>query len=275
MDGCFGWQAMFTQVIQTLEQAPQAIVFRSTSSLTSGTPLSQQRSMALSYVNRVVAMLAPWIAAANPRASFAVSGAPYRCGRLELSGTDILLLTSQTHVGQHVLAGDGRSIEIVLPPEHANRTAWRLSHFSAERIAIQPTSQGARIEIVSPDVAEIVVVSTDATLGSRLQQSASRYSAKAAADRWQLCGDSIRQCRDAWTNAATSGATEAIMPVDLLNAAEQTLNDAESVFRGGDPESTLRLARRSDAWANRASAQLTQALRPRDSADRPFQRRSG
>ncbi|MCA9138606.1 MAG: hypothetical protein KDB00_17665 [Planctomycetales bacterium] len=269
--GNFRWHAMLTQVIQSLEQAPRALVFRSHESLASGTQVAHQRSMALSYINRFVAMITPWIASARPAPPYRINGAAYRCGRLDANGDEILLLTSDQTIRDQVLAGDGRAIEILLPPEMVNRTAWRLTDFSAQRINIDTTTTGARVEIVSPDMAEIIVISGDASLGARLDQSARRYAAKAAADRWQLCGDQVRQVRQDWDHAVVSGATEAIMPIDLLNAAQRTLADAESLFRAGDSESTLRLARRADAWAARTEVQLSQALLPRSSTGETMQ----
>ncbi len=258
--GNFRWHSMFTQVVQSLEQSPRAIVIRSHESLVSGSDFAHQRSMALSYVNRFVAMMGPWIASSRPAAAYRIRGAAYRCGRLDADGDQFLLLTSDQTVRDQVLAGDGRAVEILLPPEMVHRTAWRLTNFSAQRIDIAPTPTGARIEIVSPDVAEVIVISADSSLGARLDQSARRFAARAASDRWQLTGDQVRQIRQDWDHAVSSGATEAIMPVDLLTAARRTLDDAEAVFRAGDAEATLRLSRRADAWSVRSSLQLSQAL---------------
>lgn len=268
--GNFRWHSMLTQVVQSLEQTPRAIVFRSYDSLVSGTSFAHQRSMALSYINRFVAMISPWLASARPAEPYPIAGATYRCGRLETDGNQFLMLTSDSTIGDQVLAGDGQAVDILLPPEMINRTAWRLTNFAARRIEIEKTSTGARIQIVSPDVAEIIVISSDASLGARLNQSARRFAVKAASDRWQLCGDQIRQIRNDWDNAVTSGATEVLMPIDLLDAAQQTLQEAETVYRAGDAEATLRLSRRADAWAVRASVQLSQALLPTGPGGRPL-----
>lgn len=259
-DGVYRWHSMLTQVTQALEQAPRAIVFRSQDSLVSGSAFAHQRSMALSYVNRFVAMISPWLASARPAPPYRISGAAYRCGRLDVGGDQFLVLTSDQAIGDQVLAGDGRAIEVLLPPEMLHKTAWRLTNFSAQRISVDATPTGARIEVVSPDVAEIIVLSGDSSLGARIDQSARRFASRAASDRWQLCGDQIRQIRQDWDLAVTSGATEAMIPVDLLTAAQRTLDEAASVFRAGDSEATLRLSRRADAWAARAGVQLSQSL---------------
>ncbi|MCO8123224.1 hypothetical protein NHH03_15860 [Stieleria sp. TO1_6] len=259
--GTFHWHSMFTQTLQALEHAPRAIVYRSHESLVSGSMFSHQRSMALSYVNRFVAMLSPWVTAASPAPAYPITGAAYRCGRLESGGDEFLLLSSDQSIGDEVLAGDGRAIEIILPPGHVRRTAWRLTDFSAQRIAIEAHETGSRIQIVSPDVAEVIVISGDASLGARLDQSARRFANQAAADRWQLCGDQLRYTQAAWDQAVSSGATESIVPIDIMTAAQRTLDDAEPLYRSGDAEACLRLSRRADAWSIRAAFQLSQALR--------------
>jgi hypothetical protein len=269
-EGAVRWHAMLTQVMQCLEQTPRAVLFRSQQSLASGTPYAQQRSMALSYINRTVAMIGPWLASARPASPLRVSGAAYRCGRVVGDGFQVLLLTSEANVRQQVLAGDGQAVQIELPPELVGRPAWRLTGFTTERLTIAGDQSGAGIEIVSPDVAEVIVIGSEATLGARLDRSARRFLRKAAADRWQLAGDLTRQIRRDWDRAATTGATDAMVPVDLLTAAARTLNDAEAVYRAGDAESTLRLARRADAWAIRAGVGLTEALLPQTSNGQPL-----
>jgi hypothetical protein len=257
MQGSFRWHSMLTQAVQSLGHLPRAVVYRSEQSLVSGTPSAQQRSMALSYVNRFIAMVSPWIAVARPAGLLPVNGADYRCARVDCDGDQFLFLTSNASIKDQVLAGDGKVAEIVLPPEMVHRTAWRMTGFEAQRIAIEPAADGAQIQVVSPDVAEILVISQDAALGARLSRSANRYLAKAAADRWQLCSEQVRQVRRDWEHAVTSGATEASLPIDLLNVAERTLADAEAVYRAGDARATLRLSRRADAWATRAAVKLS------------------
>lgn len=264
------WHALLAQTMLSLEQGPRALVFRSSGSLASGSNSAHQRSMALSYINRFVAMVAPWLITSEPSEPYRVDGAAYRCGRLESGGTDFLFLTSDQTIGPMVLAGDGRAISVLLPPSPTKRTAWRLTDFSVTRVEVKDTPSGGRLEIVSPDIAELLVVSSDATLGARLSQSVQRFAEQAAADRWQLCGEQMRQVRAAWENSITSGATEALMPIDLLTAAERTHREAETFYRSGDHETTLRLSRRTDAWATRARASLHQALLPKSQAGSPF-----
>ncbi|KAA5546095.1 hypothetical protein FYK55_04140 [Roseiconus nitratireducens] len=260
--GMYRWHSMWAQTVQALEHAPRALLFRSNRSLVSGDVDSQQRSMALSYVNRFVAMISPWLASSEPVSSYTIEGAPYRCGCLRADGEELLLISSQQARGDEILAGDGKVINVLLPPGHENRIAWRMTHFSAQRVDIDSTPTGAKIQIVSPDVCELLVISGDAGTGVPLNQSALQFARHASADRWQLTNERVAAVRAAWSQAVGSGATESLVPVDLMTVAERTLRDAEPAYRAGDAETTLRLSSRADAWGLRSAWQLTEALMP-------------
>ncbi|MEO1618585.1 MAG: hypothetical protein AAFV88_22235 [Planctomycetota bacterium] len=268
--GLFHWHSMMTQLMGALEQTPEAILFRSSDSLATGTMIAQQRSMALSYLNRLIASISPWLATSTFSGVLPVEGSNYRCSVLESEGDQFLIVTSQANFGEQTLAGDGGSISLELPPEYRGRTIWRLTGFRSERLVPESSSQGLRLQIVSPDVSEVLAVSRDASLGTRLDRSAGRFIAKAAADRWQLALEHLRRCREDWNQATISGATDSISPVELLTVAQQTLGDAERLYRAGEWSEVLRLARRADAWVSRANVQLTQALRPKDAAGQPL-----
>ncbi|TWU42494.1 hypothetical protein [Novipirellula artificiosorum] len=258
----FRWHSMWIQAMRSLQAAPSAIVFRSTRSLLSGAEIENQRSMALSYVNRMIAMIEPWASGATPSPPLSIRGAPYRCSRLVKGKAEVLILTSSTARGSEVLAGDGNSLELVLSPSDANKTMWRMTHFSAERLTPETTAEGARVEIVSPDAVEVIVVSSDPSLGSQLSQAANRFSRQAALDRWQLAGDLVRRTRDHWQTTKAARVTNRPPPMDLLRVATQSLHDAEPLYRAGETEASLRMARRADAWAMRSEWQLSETLMP-------------
>ncbi len=257
----FYWHAMWLQAMRSLETTPKAILFRSSQSLASGSELDTQRSMALSYVNRMIAMIAPWVAEATPSPPPSVSGR-YRCGRLTSGVVDLLILTSMSTRGAEVLSGDGDAIEIALSPSDASKNAWRLTHFSAERVSPQVSSTGARLQIVSPDVVEIIVLSSDPSVGGKLSAASQKFARQAVLDRWQLTTDQVRRSREDWDLAIATRATDRPMPTTLLNVATRTLADAEPLFRAGDIDASLRMARRADAWALRSQWQLCEALMP-------------
>ena len=259
------WQSLLAQTVQTLEQAPRAILFRSTKSLVSGSDDAHLRSMALSYINRSVAMLGPWLADAEPTVAYPIASSNFRCGRLLSGDSEVLLISSQQTRGNEILAGDGQVIEIDLPPDRVNMVAWRMTGFRAERVPIERTVTGCKLTLVSPDVAEWVVLSRDASLGLKLDQAAAAFARQAASDRWRLAARHVQHVREAWKQASISGATEIPAPVDLLTASERTIAESEPAYRAADIATTLRLARRADAWALRAAWRLSDALLPSDS----------
>ena len=124
----YRWHAMWLQAMRSLEATPQAVLFRSTRPLSSGQPIDSQRAMALSYVNRMIAMIAPWVASATAAMPPRVAGASYRCTRLTLGTTELLILTSLSSRGTEVLAGDGSTAEILLNPADAAKTVWRMQN---------------------------------------------------------------------------------------------------------------------------------------------------
>jgi hypothetical protein len=258
----FRWHSMWLQTMRSLETTPSAILFRSTRSLASGSPLDSQRSMALSYVNRMIATISPWIAPATPASPPVVTGAPYQAARLTNEETELFILTSAAARGSEVLSGDGAVIDIHLTPADATKIAWRLTHFSAERLQTQITETGAHLQIVSPDAAEIIVLSGNPTVGGELSQSAKRFARQAALDRWQLATELVQRTADNWTAASASRAARQSAPSGLIDAARRTINDAESIYRSGDTGETLRMARRADAWALRSQWQLAESLMP-------------
>lgn len=260
--GAFHWHAMWLQTIRALERAPTALLFRSTRSLASGSELAGQRAMALSYVNRTVAMMAPWLAGASRSGPVELSGADYRGARLANRGTDVLLLSSRASRGSEVLAGDGETLEVALPPGDASKTCWRLTHFSAERITPETDARGTQLTIVSPDAAEILVISEDPAVGSQLSRSAARFARQAGLDRWQLTSDAVRRTRDNWNTAAAARIVDREASGDMIRAAARTLRNAEPRYRAGDIEGSLRMACRADAWALRSQWRLAEALMP-------------
>ena len=72
----FRWHAMWLQAMRSLESTPSAVLFRSTRPLSSGQPIDSQRAMSLSYVNRMIAMIAPWVASSTRAAPPSVVGRP-------------------------------------------------------------------------------------------------------------------------------------------------------------------------------------------------------
>ena len=258
----FHWHSMWLQAMRSLEVTPSAILYRSTRSLTSGESFDEHRAMALSYVNRMIAMISPWVVSATPMTPPRLEGANYRCTRLVTNQTDLLIATSTAHRGSEVLSGDGTTLDLFLTPADAAKTVWRLTHFSAERVTPELTPAGARLRIVSPDATEILMLSSDPAMGGQASLSAQRFARQAALDRWQLANNLVNQTSQNWVTAIATRAANRQSISNLVNVAQQTLADAEPMFRSGDIDSTLRMACRADAWAMRSEWQLAEALMP-------------
>ncbi len=257
------WHAMLLQVARALEVAPQAILYRSNRSLTSGLPEDQRRSMGLSYVNRYLEAIGPLAASVTKKEKIDCEGARFRCSRLDFPGGHVMIASSYLQQRGLSLAGDGDTLQLVLPPSDTTKVAYRVTHFSAERITVQTTSRGPRLEIVSPDLVETIVISSDPEMGGRLAAVLRRVASQAALDRWQLTREALDQLQTDWQTTTSSRILAANRPsIDLLNAAERTLSEAEPMFRSGDASSTMRMARRADAWQLRARWNLHAALSP-------------
>lgn len=256
------WHSMWLQAMRSLEATPSAVLFRSARSLSSGQPLDAQRAMAVSYTNRMIAMVSPWVATAAKKSPPIVQNGSYRCCRLSNEDADLLVLTSTATRGAEVLGGDGETLQLQLTPSDATRTFWRLTHFTAERISPEVTEAGSKLQIVSPDVVEVIVSSSDVKVGSKVAASAGQFLRQASLDRWQLVSDAVARCESRWIAATSMNRIPRQKVSNLVQAASRTMRDAEPMFRSGDFGSTLRMARRADAWLLRSEWQLSELLMP-------------
>ncbi|MEM6364578.1 MAG: hypothetical protein AAF745_09130 [Planctomycetota bacterium] len=264
------WHAVWRSVIDSLADIPQAIWYRSSRSLTSGLTLDQNRALALSYINRQVASLESWISrgVADP---IPIATSETHVGYRVVSGaTNLLLLTSSRFRNDQVLAGDGEAVSIALAPEDQGKLIWRLTHFSAERITPRNDVNGTSIEIVSPDVVEVIAISDDIAEGGRLAESFSRFANQAATDRLQLVRDDHRRSQSAWQTAMAARVVRQSPPTELFRVSEQSIDDASSRLNGRQAETSLRLSRRADAWTVRTRWMLSEALRVAVDGDPDF-----
>ena len=257
------WHATQLQVARALQSTPRAILFRSSRSLTSGLSEDQRRSMGLSYINRYLETVGQLVAGSTTSDSLPCAGSRYRCGRLEFPGGQLIVASSYAQQRGLVLAGDGDNLQITLPPDDAIKLAWRITHFSAERVNVQSSPQGPQLEIVSPDTVETIIISSDPEMGGRIAAVVKRVASQASLDRWQLAREALNQLSADWSTASASRIVSVNREsINLINAAESTLRDAEPVFRSGDASSAIRMARRADAWQLKARWNLHSALSP-------------
>lgn len=258
--GNFRWQSMYVQVMEALQHSPRAVFFRSKRSLVSGTPFSQQRSMALSYINRMIEALSPWISTAERSRAYRVEGAPYHCATLAEHPYQILLLTSQQRVGDQVTPASSQSLRVHFPSERVKGVAWRLTDFAPQRLAFEQTSGAAVLKLDSPDVVELIVISSDPAIAARLNRSFAPQAGRAAADRWQLAREHVQQVVQDWKFAVNAGACRELMPLEIVSNAEVLIQRAETHYRSQQWEPTLRLSRLADGNALQISQLLTKGL---------------
>ncbi|MGC6445471.1 MAG: hypothetical protein ACON5D_15475 [Rubripirellula sp.] len=258
----FHWHAMWLQTMRSLECVPSTVLYRSTRSLASGQPMDTQRALALSYVNRMIAMISPWVVTAVNEVPPSIAEGSYRCSRLGNENADLLILTSTASRGSETLAGDGGAIQLQLTPGDVNQTVWRLTHFTAERLVPEMTETGPRLEIVSPDVVELIILSSDPSVGGQIAAAAGQFARKATTDRWQLVSDAVMRTESRWIAAESMSRIPQQRSSNLVQAAKRTMGDAEPIFRSGDFGSALRMARRADAWLLRSEWQLSERLMP-------------
>jgi len=257
------WQATLLQVARALQTAPCAIVFRSDRPLTGGRPEDQVRSVALSYVNRYLDAVGGMVGAGKPGPQPESSGAAYEVGGVTFPGGRVWIATTRTQHRGLALAGDGAALRIDLPSDQSSQLAWRLTHFTAERLAVQRSGGKAYLEVISPDLVETIVLTDDPAAGGRLSRALSGLAERAAMDRLQLSREGLDRIRDDTRLAVTSRILPpGGSPQELLQAAERSLRDAQPLLRSGDAGSALRMTRRADAWALRAQWQLHTALAP-------------
>ncbi|TWT74097.1 hypothetical protein [Allorhodopirellula solitaria] len=262
----FQWHGMWRQIADAIGDRPDAILIRSSESLSSGTPRQQSRAMSFSFVNRFVAALEPWISGAEASRTGelihdARTGQPiYVAHRLVSGPTTLLVMTTALGRGDAAMAGDGKTIEIHLPPADEGKLIWRLTDFSAERLTPVTDTNGTRLSIVSPDVVEVIAISDEVAEAGRIASSAKRFARQAALDRWQLAAEAIRQSERNWSSAVASRVTDRSAPTDLLQVAATSLESAERLVRSGQPESSLRMSRRADAWGAKSNWMLYNAL---------------
>ena len=260
----YGWHPMWLQSMRALAQCPQAIVFRSTQSLASGLPADQKRAMAVGFVNRCIEAVSPLVARATPAGTFECSGADYTARRMSLGGTEVIMATTEAAGPVNVLSGDGAVLTIQLPPTLTKRFAWRLTGMTAERLELESTPHGPVLQIVSPDAAEMLLISDDTTIGFRVSNLLARLAMPTALDRWQLTTESVFQTRVDWDSLVASRlAPASSRPASLMAGAANTLTEGNPSYLAGDGPATLRLARRADAWMLRSRAAMTEALLPR------------
>ncbi|MEM6688186.1 MAG: hypothetical protein AAF664_02085 [Planctomycetota bacterium] len=265
----YDWQELWAEVMTSLGMAPSAIIYRSDQALSSGSPLSQVRASSFSIVNRMVAMLGPYVVGSRPVASPTIKGANYHVTTLRTQGqtdlsptsaTDLVIAVSTRRTAGKLLAGSGDELTLNFAGFNGRRQVWRLTHFSAERLPLK--ENGSSVSVVSPDVVEVFVVSDDPLAARRVVAQTEPFARQASLDRLHLAEASLNQTRGAWELArrlASPGDTN--MPQSpFLEAAQGELERVKSRMRAVKPAEVTDLVARADAWLMRSQARLVGVL---------------
>lgn len=269
------WQSLWCQTIRQIASAPDAILFRSSASLSLGDPTAAGRASALSYINRMIAMIEPSLVQSVVRgnqefADVRVTGrTAFIAQRCTASNATWYFITSDETSTCHAAAGDGGTLTIPT----GSGLAYRLTHFSAEMLPIRQQGNGRVVEIISPDACEIIVMTDDASIGGQLAASAATFRDQAAADRLALATTAMQQLASErqfvqMLSGATPGSFRTISPVieqlqrdnNLVQVAGTTLSSTEAAASSRDMASVIRSASRADAWISRAQMSLHRSL---------------
>ena len=271
------WQSIWVETMQGLASAPDAILFRSPRSLAGGDRASSARAAALSYINRTAAMIDPVFSPPAVRRGDrwsrppSTGQTPYHLQTaVSPAATWHFVTSADTGVG-YAAAGDGGSITVPV----TGSMAYRVTHFAAEMLPVSPDADGGgrSVQIVSPDVCEIIVSTDDASIGGRLAASAARLRDRAATDRLELARSSLRrliaQRQFVGSVGSVAGNGLPTQPLvlrqlqrdaRLVDVAARTLESIQPGGTSGDMAATLRSAARGDAWITRASMSLRRSM---------------
>ncbi|MEM9588294.1 MAG: hypothetical protein AAGA03_13510 [Planctomycetota bacterium] len=259
----FRWHSMWAQVTRSLSAAPKAVLFRSTRPRTDGTELASQRSTSLSFVNSMLRVIEPWMVRATPGTMIPMDDrSRYLAFQLPCGDSELTFAVSDIQRGTELRSGDGQTIEIPLSPVEASRLHWRLTDFAADLVAPVTSGVGSRIQIVSPDVVEVLVAARDPRVGGMVAQQTQRNARQACTDRWQLCQQTASHASQSRLTARAAWGGASLPGDNWIQVAQQTLDQAEPSVRAGDYSSAHQLTRRADAWTLHSAWQLTQLMMP-------------
>ena len=255
------WHATWIQVMRALEICPRGIVFRSNSPLDSGSADDQRRATQLRLINSLVTLSESVVSGGAPDSTLSCNDANYRARLIRLGRSGLIVATSTKTDSGRVQAGSGKVLKIHLPASLRGSQVARITELQLTSMTVAPSDSGPTIDIVAPDFAELLIVSSSpATLraaGRKLQSLASGI----VFDRWQLASESLHQTSEAWHELIASGnVNSSLRPIGQLEQAGSTLEQAWAQYQSGDIVSAYRSIRRSDAWDAKSTALLLNTL---------------
>ena len=256
------WHMTHSQTIRNLGAGPQAILFRSDTSL--ATPDQSVRAAAAGLTNRLVAGLEPALVTIDRSLAAWRPSSVYVSGPTEYFATEVPVSGGRLHLvsaigrGNRSFGGDGTEVSIPLAAEDSS-VLYRLSDFAAASASVERRENRRFGVCLAPDVAEVFLAVTDSRVAGRMGGSLARFRDQAAIHRWTLASAALQQTRADYQLAASIDVLSNPQP-SLLAAADATMQSGQTAFDGGDPTSTFRVTRRADAWTLRCRHRLAEAI---------------
>lgn len=258
----FGWHSIWLQTAEALKVGPQAIVFRSTRSLTSGREADLQRAAALGMVNRWLEIIGPAAGGSRPQGELRSNRADYHLAHLSGEQIDLVIATNISQPLRIPPPPSPQTLEFHAPSRTAT-FAWRLTDTAAEQVPLATDGVMAKVVIESPDWVEWIVFSDDPGLGRRLDRVVRRHAEGLNQERWRLVSDDLMMAREDWRSAIGGGLVpRAAMPVDALRMAANALTDVQPIIASGRFHNAMRATRSADRIAVDSRGLLAGRLHP-------------
>lgn len=258
------WHHQLTRAFHALSCKPRGILYRSDAPLDSGASEAESRAAAMRIVNRMLFAVEPVAAGGLVERIPQPSHVEHRVYTIRKGPATLLVAVQSDPDGSYASRGtSGQVLHIPLPPAIRAVSATRLTDGRAERLTPETGPQGAALQIVSPDLVELVCFTDSLQLPDQLSRRIELVASDAGYARWQLVADALLQTQTNW-QALSRGVPggDRSMPATLLAAAAHQLADAERYFHSGRLQEALRLTRRADAWEQKARAAFASRVRP-------------
>jgi|GEM_PF-1050496 len=262
----YGWRSTLVQVARSLILAPRAIIFRSTSPLTSGRPVDATRGAAVALANRWVELVSPLVSSAAPGELLQSNRDDYSVVRLAVGASALLVATdSRAHFGASVGDRENRSLQIQLPPQE-HPFLWRITHGVVQQLAVEGQYAGRSVVISDPDCVEWIVSSDDPTVGGQLDRRLRPGTPFLCQQRWTLVSQDLLRIREDWRAASAGGILpRSAVPSSALTLAANTLSSVQRSLAAGDVGSAMRACATGDRLASECETLLANRLLPKGS----------
>ncbi|WP_164101800.1 hypothetical protein [Candidatus Laterigemmans baculatus] len=258
----FGWHSIWLQTAEALKAGPQAIVFRSTRSLTSGREADLQRAAALGLVNRWLEIIGPAVAGSRPQPDLRSNQPNYHLAHMAGERLDVVIASHTAQPPGGPSPPTPPTLEFHAPAR-SGAFAWRLTNTAAEQLPLVADGAMSRVAIESPDWVEWLVFSDDPGLGRRLERVIRSQAESLNQERWRLVSDDLLMAREDWRSAVGGGLVpRAATPAEAMRLAANALADVQPILASGRYNTAMRATRAADWHAVNVRQALAGRLQP-------------